>query len=191
MYEPLLQVDKGKALLLPGEAASSELLDAIEALPPSLPPSQASVAPLPATAPGEVPAGAPSNVPASVALKVENWQRVRGDKFAVRVPPGFEDIMPEPVVNDVSQFGSIQEAASVLVPAGAKLLATREYTATPRRVERTYYLYEFVAQGVHVAMSCVAAKGKIYVLGATAPEGSWRAAAGRLRAAAGAFSLVI
>lgn len=185
-------------------------------------------------------AAAAAPLPASEALDVASWQRVRGPNFAIRVPPGFEDIMPQepeddrpqstlrmedgskqsPIIaqfassdrrelitlvvrpttavqlsffeiRDVTDFGGIQEAAKVFLPPGTKPLATRQFTATPDQVPRTYYLYEFVANGKHVALSASVAKGKVYVLGAAADESAWRPAAGRLRAAAGAFSLVV
>lgn len=185
-------------------------------------------------------AASPPPLPASEALDVASWQRVRGPGFAIRVPPGFQDIMPtetederpqstlrmddgskrSPImaqfasadrkelitlvvrpttaiklsffeIKDVTDFGGIQEAAEVFLPPGTKPVATRQFTATPDQVPRTYYLYEFVASGKHVALSASVAKGKVYVLGAAADESAWRPAAGRLRAVAGAFSLVV
>lgn len=178
-----------------------------------------------------------SNVPI-LPLEVCSWERFRGDGFALRVPPGFEDIMPEPVIDDtpkstlgdgkpqspfvarfaspdrqevlsvvvrpttslklsffevkdVTDFGSITEASKILLPPGARVLASRQYSNTPEKVARNYYLYEFIAQGMHVALGAAVAKGQVYVVGATTPEEQWRAAASRLRTSVKAFSLVI
>ncbi|CAI7808947.1 unnamed protein product [Closterium sp. NIES-54] len=187
-----------------------------------------------------------SRRPASEVLDVASWQRVRGEDFAVRLPPGFVDVTPQPdeealdapmstvglenrakkspllarfvsadeseVITviyrraadvklsffepkDVSDFGPIEEVANLFVPPGSRVLAKRAFTATPRRATRTYYLYEFVTgkgpKALHGAMSVSVARGQVYLMAATAPEEKWRPAAARLRAAAGAFLLVI
>eukprot|EP00271_Cylindrocystis_brebissonii_P009652 TRINITY_DN2469_c0_g1_i2.p1 TRINITY_DN2469_c0_g1~~TRINITY_DN2469_c0_g1_i2.p1 ORF type:complete len:381 (-),score=57.30 TRINITY_DN2469_c0_g1_i2:96-1238(-) len=179
------------------------------------------------------------NAPPLLPPEVETWERFRGDGFALRVPPGYMNILAESEpeddgrprstisdkpkspfvarfaspdreevlsvvsrptnglrlsffeVKDVSDLGPIDEAASVFIPPGARLLATRQYVLTPDRVPRTHYLFEFVSQGMHVAMNAVIAKGQVYVLGATTAEERWSSAAGRMRTAAKAFSLVV
>lgn len=95
-------------------------------------------------------------------------------------------------VDDVSALGTIGEAAKILVSPGARIVGSREFqSAWVGKRPRTYYLYEYVSAGQHVAMSVSASAGYLFVVGASAPEDKWRPAAARLRAAAGAFQLTV
>ncbi|GJP48245.1 hypothetical protein CLOM_g7546 [Closterium sp. NIES-68] len=60
--------------------------------PPTPPSSQP---PSPPTTPTRPSSSSPPR-PASEVLDVASWQRVRGDDFAVRLPPGFVDVTPQP-----------------------------------------------------------------------------------------------
>lgn len=119
-------------------------------------------------------------------------------------PDGFENISValQPAtkvkltffeVDDISEFGAIDEAAKLFISPGARILARREFTATwPNRGRpRTYYLYEYLSGGSHITMSLAASSGYVFVMGATTPEDKWRPAAARLRAATGAFQLTV
>ena len=171
-------------------------------------------------------------------IDTSTWLRVRGDDFAIRVPPGFIDATPDAIlenpsagarqqgvqpaiatrfvspdsreavavairlatqlkltffqVGDIRDFGDLSAAAPIFVPRGARLVASRSYVATPRRVARTFYEYEFVtAEALHVILAVAVAKGSVYAFGASAPEERWPTASDRMRAAANAFTLVI
>ncbi|BBN16384.1 hypothetical protein MPTK1_7g05810 [Marchantia polymorpha subsp. ruderalis] len=166
---------------------------------------------------------------------VTTWFRFRGEGFALRIPPGYQDVLDplnEEALNslygerakdrpfaarfaspdrdeilsvvikpasqmqlsfyqamDIKDFGSIKEAAPKFVPGGSKLVAARIINSTKSRVPRTYYLYEFVARDKHVAMSAGVAGGRVFVMGATAPESKWKDAGNKLRLAASSFYL--
>ncbi|KAG6544209.1 hypothetical protein Mapa_014409 [Marchantia paleacea] len=166
---------------------------------------------------------------------VTTWYRYRGEGFALRIPPGYQDVLDplnEEALNslygerakdrpfaarfaspdrdeilsvvikpasqmqlsfyqamDIKDFGSIKDAATKFVPGGSKLVAARIINSTKSRVPRTYYLYEFVARDKHVAMSAGVAGGRVFVLGATAPESKWKDAGNKLRLAASSFYL--
>eukprot|EP00270_Netrium_digitus_P011578 TRINITY_DN369_c0_g1_i6.p1 TRINITY_DN369_c0_g1~~TRINITY_DN369_c0_g1_i6.p1 ORF type:complete len:126 (+),score=25.12 TRINITY_DN369_c0_g1_i6:111-488(+) len=94
-------------------------------------------------------------------------------------------------VQDVSDFGSLKEAASLLLPGSSRIISMRSFqSSAATRNPRTYYLYEFEKKGKRVAMSAAVSNGNIYVLGAAAPGSRWREAATRLRAVARSFLLL-
>ncbi|KAL2610834.1 hypothetical protein R1flu_022526 [Riccia fluitans] len=166
---------------------------------------------------------------------VNTWYRFRGEGFALRIPPGYQDILDpldEEALNslygerakdrpfaarfaspdrdevlsvvikpasqmqlsffeamDIKDFGTIREAAPKFVPGGAKLVAAKIINSTKSRVPRTYYMYEFLAKDKHVALSAGVAGGRVFVLGATAPESKWKETGEKLRSAALSFYL--
>lgn len=97
-------------------------------------------------------------------------------------------------------FGTPLEAAQLLLPRGSKLLSTsQESVPTPSRQTpvglvdlppKTYYRYEFTTpNGLHVCMAAGAQRGRIFVLGASAPGDKWADVAGKLRRAALTFRM--
>lgn len=167
-------------------------------------------------------------------VETESWYRFRGDGFAIKVPPEFEDIV-EPdeggtslygerakekpfaarfaspdrqevlsvvirqasqlrlsffETKDISDFGSLKEVAGIFVPAGSKILSARIMNSADTQVPRKYYLYEFVSKDKRVAMSAAAAAGRVYVVGAMAPQSRWKDVGITLRSAAASFSIL-
>ncbi|XP_057839435.2 uncharacterized protein LOC131049405 isoform X4 [Cryptomeria japonica] len=122
-------------------------------------------------------------------LNTQSWYRFRGNGFSLRVPPDFDDIM-EPEAQDISDFGSLREAAGLFIPGGATLYAARTIKFKESDVPRTYYFYEFSAQDRHVTLEAAVSQGKVFVVGATAPRSQWEDAGDKLRSATVSFTLV-
>lgn len=91
---------------------------------------------------------------------------------------------------DISELGSLRDAASLFVPGGATLFAARTIKVKDSINPRTYYFYEFSAQDRHVALEAAVARGKVFVAGASAPRSKWEEDGSKLRSAAISFSLV-
>lgn len=91
---------------------------------------------------------------------------------------------------DITEFGTLEEAAKMFVPAGSKIVAAAALKPTDSRIPRTYYLYEFLAKNdKRVAMSAAAAGGRVFVFGAMAPNSRWNEVGSKMRTAAVNFSL--
>lgn len=91
---------------------------------------------------------------------------------------------------DISDLGSLRDAASLFVPGGATLFAARTIKVKDSDFPRTYYFYEFSAQDRHVALEAAVSRGKVFVAGASAPRSKWEEDGSKLRSAAISFSLV-
>ncbi len=75
-------------------------------------------------------------------------------------------------VNDIADFGTLEDMAGLLVPPGARLLASSSATFTAPSptaaadevpLERTYYTYEFERRGLHGCLVAAAKYGKVCV----------------------------
>lgn len=62
---------------------------------------------------------------------------------------------------DISDLGSLRDAASLFVPGGATLFAARTIKVKDSDFPRTYYFYEFSAQDRHVALEAAVSRGKL------------------------------
>lgn len=91
---------------------------------------------------------------------------------------------------DISDLGSLRDAASLFVPGGATLFAARTIKVNDSNFPRTYYFYEFSAQDRHVALEAAVSRGKVFVAGASAPRSKWEEDGSKLRSAAISFFLV-
>lgn len=105
-------------------------------------------------------------------------------------------------LNDISQYGDLQEVANLLLPRGSRVVAAQSKTVQrlPRDTgtvvgvvtppPETVYRYEVLLNnGLHVSAAVAAVKGKVYVMGASAPGDQWREAGPVLMAAADSFRL--
>ncbi|KAH9312715.1 hypothetical protein KI387_027750, partial [Taxus chinensis] len=61
---------------------------------------------------------------------------------------------------DISDLGSLRDAASLFIPGGATLYAARTIKLKKSDIPRTYYFYEFSAQDRHVALEAAVSQGK-------------------------------
>ncbi|GAX72657.1 hypothetical protein CEUSTIGMA_g113.t1 [Chlamydomonas eustigma] len=87
-------------------------------------------------------------------------------------------------VSDITAFGTIEEAAQVLLPRGSVVLtASSEVQQIPSRetplgvVEippKTYYRYDFLApNGLHIFLSVAAQRGQVYVCSGQSKKEKW------------------
>ncbi|CAM6099364.1 unnamed protein product [Calypogeia fissa] len=90
---------------------------------------------------------------------------------------------------DITDFGSIKEAAPNFVPPGARLVSARIINSKASRVPRTYYMYEFLAKGMHFMLLAGVSKGNVFVLGASTPQSKWKDYGNRLQLASSTFYL--
>ncbi|CAF2012251.1 unnamed protein product [Brassica oleracea var. botrytis] len=97
---------------------------------------------------------------------------------------------------DISELGSLKEAARIFVPAGAATI----YSARTIKVKeeegfrqliflfifgcRNYYLYEFGRDEERIALVAAVNRGRVFIAGAAAPESKWKEDELKLRSAA-------
>lgn len=93
-------------------------------------------------------------------------------------------------VKDVTDLGSLREAANIFVPVGAKVYAARAIKTSDEDLNRTYYYYEFATGDNYIALEAAASSGQVFVLGVTAPKSKWKDDSRKLRLAASSFSLM-
>ncbi|XP_074292764.1 uncharacterized protein LOC141619644 [Silene latifolia] len=91
---------------------------------------------------------------------------------------------------DISNLGSLKEAAKLFIPGGARLYTARTIKIKEDEGFRTYYFYEFGRDGQHVALVAAVNRGKAVVAGATAPQSRWESDGMKLRSAALSLSLL-
>lgn len=92
---------------------------------------------------------------------------------------------------DITDLGSLKDAASIFVPVGAKVYAAQTIKQqTDAEMLRTYYYYEFSTGDNYIAMEAAASSGKVFVVAATAPKLKWKNDGRKLRSAAASFSLL-
>ncbi|XP_073027193.1 uncharacterized protein [Primulina eburnea] len=153
----------------------------------------------------------PSNSFLSGISSTKSWFQFYGDGFSIRVPPAFEDIMEPEDYNaglslygdkakpktfaarfasadgqakDVTDLGSLKEAAKIFVPGGSTLYSARTIKIKEDGGYRNYYFYEFGKGEQHIALVAAVNSGKAIVAGATAPQSRWDDDGVRLRSAA-------
>ncbi|KAK4349231.1 hypothetical protein RND71_031986 [Anisodus tanguticus] len=85
---------------------------------------------------------------------------------------------------DITDLGSLKEAAKIFVPAGSTLYSGRSIKIKEDEGFRTYYFYEFARDEQHVALVAAVNSGKAIIAGATAPESKWNDDGLKLRSAA-------
>ncbi|XP_050143304.1 uncharacterized protein LOC126619080 isoform X3 [Malus sylvestris] len=113
----------------------------------------------------------------------KNWFQFFGDGFAIRVPPQFQDVQ-EPEAKDITDLGSLKEAAKIFIPVGSTVYSARAIRIKEEEGFRTYYFYEFGVQEQHAALVAAVNGGKTYIAGATAPQSKWNDDGVKLRSAA-------
>ncbi|KAI5658957.1 hypothetical protein M9H77_27750 [Catharanthus roseus] len=85
---------------------------------------------------------------------------------------------------DITDLGSLKEAAKIFVPGGATLYSARTIKIKEDEGFRTYYFYEFGRDEQHVALVAAVNSGKAIIAGATAPQYKWDDDGVKLRSAA-------
>uniref|UniRef100_A0A0F7GY85 Photosystem II reaction center PsbP family protein n=1 Tax=Erodium texanum TaxID=28960 RepID=A0A0F7GY85_EROTE len=85
---------------------------------------------------------------------------------------------------DITDFGSLKEAAKIFVPGGANIYAARTIKIKEEEGFRTYYYYEFGDGVQHLALFATVDAGKAFVSGAAAPQSKWDDDGVKLRSAA-------
>ncbi|KAG8648234.1 uncharacterized protein LOC110621966 isoform X2 [Manihot esculenta] len=85
---------------------------------------------------------------------------------------------------DITDLGSLKEAAKIFVPGGATLYSARTIKIKEEEGFRTYYFYEFGREEQHVALVAAVNSGKAIIAGATAPQFKWDNDGVKLRSAA-------
>uniref|UniRef100_A0A0F7GYT8 Photosystem II reaction center PsbP family protein n=1 Tax=Francoa sonchifolia TaxID=23250 RepID=A0A0F7GYT8_9ROSI len=91
---------------------------------------------------------------------------------------------------DITDLGSLKEAAKLFVPGGATLFSARTIKIKEEEGYRTYYFYEFGKYEQRVALVAAVNSGKAFIAGATAPESKWDDDGVRLRSAAVSLSVL-
>ncbi|KAK4729808.1 hypothetical protein R3W88_022796 [Solanum pinnatisectum] len=91
---------------------------------------------------------------------------------------------------DITDLGSLKEAAKIFVPAGSTLYSVRSVKIKEGEGFRTYYFYEFVRDEQHVALVAAVNSGKAVIAGATAPENKWAEDGLKLRSAAVSMTIL-
>ncbi|XP_058083896.1 uncharacterized protein LOC131231646 isoform X2 [Magnolia sinica] len=91
---------------------------------------------------------------------------------------------------DVTDLGTLKEAAPIFVPGGASLYSARTIKIKEDEGFRSYYFYEFGVADQHVALVAAVSSGKAFIAGAAAPESKWEDDGIKLRSAAISLSVL-
>lgn len=91
---------------------------------------------------------------------------------------------------DITDLGSLKEAAKIFVPGGATLYSAHTIKIKEEEGYRNYYFYEFGNDIQHVALVAAVNSGKAFIAGATAPDNKWNDDGVRLRSAAVSLTVV-
>ncbi|XP_026662467.1 uncharacterized protein LOC103712340 isoform X2 [Phoenix dactylifera] len=91
---------------------------------------------------------------------------------------------------DITDLGTLKEAAKIFVPGGANLYTARTIKVKEDESLRTYYFYEFGVDAQHVALVAAVNSGKAYIAGAAAPQTKWEDDGIKLRSAAISLSII-
>ncbi|KAF5463458.1 hypothetical protein F2P56_019372 [Juglans regia] len=91
---------------------------------------------------------------------------------------------------DITDLGSLKEAAKIFVPGGSNLYSARTLKIKEEEGLRTYYFYEFGRDEQHVALVAAVNSGKAIIAGATAPQSKWDDDGVRLRSAAVSLTIL-
>ncbi|KAJ6434380.1 hypothetical protein OIU84_017980 [Salix udensis] len=84
---------------------------------------------------------------------------------------------------DITDLGSLKEAAKLFVPGGTTLYSARTLKIKEDEGYRTYYFYEFGIEEQHAALVAAVNSGKAIIAGATAPQSKWDEDGVKLRSA--------
>lgn len=85
---------------------------------------------------------------------------------------------------DVTDLGTLKEAAKIFVPGGSTIYSARTIKIKDDESFKTYYFYEFARDGQHAALVAAVNSGKVFIAGATAPQSKWEDDGVKLRSAA-------
>lgn len=85
---------------------------------------------------------------------------------------------------NITDLGSLKEAAKIFVPGGSTLYSARSIKIKEDEGFTTYYFYEFGKDEQRVAMMTGVNSGKAFIAGATAPKSKWDSDGVKLRSAA-------
>lgn len=85
---------------------------------------------------------------------------------------------------DITDIGSLKEAAKLFVPGGATLYSARTIKVKEDEGFRPYYFYEFGRDEEHFAVVTAVNRGKVFIAGAAAPQYKWDHDGVKLRSAA-------
>ncbi|WCJ43191.1 Mog1/PsbP/DUF1795-like photosystem II reaction center PsbP family protein [Euphorbia peplus] len=85
---------------------------------------------------------------------------------------------------DITDLGSLKEAAKIFVPGGTTIYSARTIKIKEEENIRNYYFYEFGNEEQHVALVAAINSGKAIIAGATGPESKWKSDGVKLRSAA-------
>lgn len=135
-----------------------------------------------------------------VKAEVESEDGLQRVSVVVRLASGIKPTFTQ--VTDISQWGTVKEVATLLLPPGATVVAYDTFTVKqpPKQgpfgpIERdptTLYWYQVMLRDqTQVAMSVGALKGQIYVMGAAAPAEVWQRNGESLRKCAESFRLIM
>ncbi|KAK8467936.1 hypothetical protein PHAVU_007G182300 [Phaseolus vulgaris] len=91
---------------------------------------------------------------------------------------------------NISDLGSLKEAAKIFVPGGSKLYSARSIKIKEDESFTTYYFYEFGKDDQHVAMMTGVSSGTAFIAGATSPQSKWDSDGVKLRSAAISLKLL-
>ncbi|KAL6324054.1 hypothetical protein AAG906_006325 [Vitis piasezkii] len=91
---------------------------------------------------------------------------------------------------DITDLGSLKEAAKIFVPAAATLYSARTIKIKEDDGFRTYYFYEFGRDEQHLAVVAAVNGGKAFIAGAAAPQFKWDDDGVKLRSAAISLTLL-
>ncbi|ESQ32257.1 hypothetical protein EUTSA_v10004765mg [Eutrema salsugineum] len=85
---------------------------------------------------------------------------------------------------DISELGSLKEAARIFVPGAATIYSARTIKVKEEEGFRNYYLYEFGRDEERIALVAAVNRGRVFIAGAAAPESKWKEDELKLRSAA-------
>ncbi|KAG2244045.1 hypothetical protein Bca52824_094114 [Brassica carinata] len=85
---------------------------------------------------------------------------------------------------DISELGSLKEAARIFVPGAATIFSARTIKVKEEEGFRNYYLYEFGRDEERIALVAAVNRGRVFIAGAAAPESKWKEDELKLRSAA-------
>ncbi|KAF8401612.1 hypothetical protein HHK36_012558 [Tetracentron sinense] len=85
---------------------------------------------------------------------------------------------------DITDLGSLKEAAKIFVPGGATIFSARTIKIREAEGLRTYYFYEFGIDEQHAALVAAVNGGKAFIAGASALKSKWDDDGVKLRSAA-------
>ncbi|KAE8675364.1 UPF0603 protein [Hibiscus syriacus] len=85
---------------------------------------------------------------------------------------------------EITDLGSIKEAAKIFVPGGATLYDARTIKIKEDEGFKTYYFYEFERDDQHIALMATVSGGKAIISGASALSSKWDDNGVKLRSAA-------